>query len=65
MFSVLQQDCLTLTNVKALLQQGLEQHSQKCDYEPVFTVMSETEISNLMMTCPVSQQGAQLCSVLI
>ena len=51
---IIQQDCLTLSNVKHLLDIGLEQHGQNCDCEPVYTVMSETGISNLLMTCPVS-----------
>ncbi|XP_045174147.2 RPA-interacting protein A-like [Mercenaria mercenaria] len=47
-----EQDCLTLTNVKQMLDTGLEQHGEKCDCEPVYTVMSETGTSNLLMTCP-------------
>lgn len=47
-----EQDCLTLVNVKQMLESGLEAHAQGCQCEPVFTVVSETETTNLLMTCP-------------
>lgn len=50
---LLQQDCLTLSNVKSLLELGLEQHGQSCEREPVYTTVNEAGLSNLLMTCPV------------
>ncbi|KAL4223418.1 hypothetical protein ACF0H5_016889 [Mactra antiquata] len=47
-----EQDCLTLTNVQQMLDLGLKQHSEKCESEPVFSVVVEVGTSNLLMTCP-------------
>ena len=52
----LQQDCLTLSNVKQMLELGLSQHGAACEGEPVYSTVCEAGTSNLLMTCPVRYQ---------
>ncbi|KAL3857313.1 hypothetical protein ACJMK2_011993 [Sinanodonta woodiana] len=46
-----EQDCLTLSNVKSLLESGVKEHNSICDARPTFTVVSELGIQNLLMSC--------------
>ncbi|KAH3891885.1 hypothetical protein DPMN_015995, partial [Dreissena polymorpha] len=47
-----EQDCLTLSNVKHMLETGLGQHITQCECEPVYSVVAEGGTTNLLMTCP-------------
>lgn len=46
-----EQDCLTLTNVKQLLDTGVSQHGEQCDTEPSFSLLAPVGPGNLVMTC--------------
>ncbi|KAL5017116.1 hypothetical protein ScPMuIL_006705 [Solemya velum] len=46
-----EQDCLTLTYIKQTLDDGTKQHSEACDYPPVFSVVAEVGSNNLLMSC--------------
>lgn len=46
-----EQDCLTLRNVKQLLDDGVKLHGKTCDTPPTFSVVSELGPQNLLMSC--------------
>ncbi|XP_078337561.1 RPA-interacting protein A-like isoform X2 [Crassostrea virginica] len=46
-----EQDCLTLKNVKRLLDEGVGLHGHSCDTPPSFSVVSEHGPQNLLMSC--------------
>ncbi|BFZ18453.1 hypothetical protein BsWGS_21492 [Bradybaena similaris] len=46
-----EQDSITLKNVKDNLAAGTEEHSQKCESKPAFSLNQKFGISNLLMSC--------------
>lgn len=46
-----EQDCLTLRNVKQLLDDGVKLHGKTCDTPPTFSVVSALGPQNLLMSC--------------
>ncbi len=50
----LQQDCVTLPDVKKSLRQGVDLHSESCHSVPSFAVVDQVGVKNLLMSCQVS-----------
>lgn len=46
-----EQDCLTLVNVKKLLDEGVKLHENTCTTPPTFSVVSDLGPQNLLMSC--------------